>query len=176
MMTSHGSIEVVTQSSAKSQPKMASGRLPKPLLRLHIFAKTYNIPRLHQDAMDHLVWCNNTAYGFDHAGTFVSASSIRRAYEHTEPGSPLRKLLISGFSDFFSFYGEHMVDLPHRYLIDVAENFKLAELSSGAREPVKDGFVRTGCFHHEHETEGGKRECKIRVIMNRGLEILCSAE
>jgi hypothetical protein len=130
---------------------------------MYIFARVYDIPRLRCDAMDRLVWCNNTAHYNGQYGTFVSASSITRAYEHIDPGSPLRELLISGFFWFFSSDGEKMVDLPRPYLIDIAVSFKSGKLT-GDRD---DGYRLPGCYWHEHETEEERTGCKIRVNMDR---------
>jgi hypothetical protein len=116
-------------------------KIAEAAIEMYIFAKIYDIPRLCCDAVDRLVWCNNTAYHFDHCGTFVSASSIERAYGYTTPGSPLRELLISGFSDSFSSDGEEMVDLPRPYLIDIAKNFKCGKLSGLAQESLCGGNV-----------------------------------
>jgi hypothetical protein len=112
-------------------------KIAEAAIEMYVFAKIYDIPRLRCDAMDRLAWCYNTAYDFDHCGTFVSASSIEQAYEYTTPGSPLRELLISRFSDFFSSHGEEMIDLPRPYLIDIAENFRAAELSRGELSVVE---------------------------------------
>jgi hypothetical protein len=98
-------------------------------IEMYIFSQTYDIPRLRQDAMDRLVWCHDVGYDVDYFDTFVSAFCIKRAYDHTEEGSPLRKWLIIGFMEFCSYDKTEMNDYPHQYLIDISNNYKLLELA-----------------------------------------------
>jgi hypothetical protein len=144
-------------------------KVAEAAIEMYIFSKTYDIPRLRVDAIDRLEWCYDTAYSFTSYGTFVSASSIRRVYEHTDIDSPVRKWLIAGFSDFFTCSGAFMTDLPHQYFIDIAENYKLQECCPGDKEPITDSGMYL-CLAHEHECEHEQRGCKRRVDMMREVE------
>jgi hypothetical protein len=137
---------------------------------MYIFAKTYNIPRLRQDAMDRLVWCNDTAYDFPEYGTFVSGTAIQCAYENTQPGNPLRQWLIGAFTVFPGSDVAGLIDLPQRYLVDVAANYKLKDLQGGEKRALSGGWFGPSCCLHEHESEEEKSKCEIKVNMDREIE------
>jgi hypothetical protein len=65
-----------------------------------IFAETFNIPRLRQNAIDRLVWCHNIVNKADARGKFVSPAAIRRACANTKFGSGVRKILAFGWCDY----------------------------------------------------------------------------
>ena len=46
---------------------------------MFIFAQTFEVSRLRQDAVDRLVWCHNTAYDDGTGGSFVSTAAIVNA-------------------------------------------------------------------------------------------------
>jgi hypothetical protein len=142
-------------------------------IEMYIFSQTYDIPRFRQDAMDRLVWSHDVGYDVDYFDTFVSASCIKRAYDHTEEGSPLRKWLIIGFMEFCSYDKTEMNDYPHQYLIDISNNYKQLELDreGNPSRALHIGFMCCrGCFFHEHDSEQDRTDCKVRVHMERKIE------
>jgi hypothetical protein len=66
-------------------------------IEMYIFAKIYDVPRLSHDAIDRLIWCQNTA--------------IERVYEHTKPGCFLRDWSVLGFRHFFDIDATDMLTL-----------------------------------------------------------------
>jgi len=70
-------------------------------IEMYIFAQTYDIPRLRQDAMDRLVRCNNAGSSAEPClYSNVSASTIQRAYQHTARDSAVRKWLAAHGAEF----------------------------------------------------------------------------
>ncbi|KAH7085118.1 hypothetical protein BKA63DRAFT_548333 [Paraphoma chrysanthemicola] len=82
---------------------------------MFLFAQTFDIPRLRQDATDRIIWCHNTISGFD------SSSAISKAYANTKPGSGLRQMLVVGWREF-----EHDENMADREFIEaLPQNFPL---------------------------------------------------
>lgn len=134
-------------------------------IEMYVFAKAYDIPRLRQDAMDRIIWCNNKSWDSSDTGTFVCASTIKRAYEHLEAGNYVRNWLISGFSAYSSYEREDITDLLHEYMVDVLENYKLNEM--GHEGSLIANFMLPSCAYHEHATQLEKDECVSRVDFDR---------
>jgi hypothetical protein len=54
-------------------------------VHMYIFAQTFDIPRLRQDAIDRLLKCHNDEYDNSMSAGFIPASAIQSAYEtHTD--------------------------------------------------------------------------------------------
>jgi hypothetical protein len=80
-------------------------------IEMYIFAKIYDVPRLSHDAIDRLIWCQNTAHDSFVAKCFVSKTAIERVYEHTKPGCFLRDWSVLGFRHFFDIDATDMLTL-----------------------------------------------------------------
>ncbi|KAF2833952.1 hypothetical protein CC86DRAFT_400530 [Ophiobolus disseminans] len=88
------------------------------IVHLYLFAKSYDIPHLRQDAIDRLAWY--VSHGIQiHDDQFIYVCTITEAYNQTKPGSPLRKLL--GISFALHNYKDRvpMIHMPKQYLVDV---------------------------------------------------------
>ncbi|KAF2833955.1 hypothetical protein CC86DRAFT_17356 [Ophiobolus disseminans] len=94
-------------------------------VEMYTFAHRYDISLLEQAAVDRLGWCYDVARAlkakrksvfpddgledeFDmsdvfESASFVSTETIRRAYELTEAGNPVRRWLVMCFTEFFCF-------------------------------------------------------------------------
>lgn len=115
-------------------------------VEMYIFARRYDILLLERDAVGRLGWCWDVARDLrvqgkklymddglrdefelegDGLATFVSAETIRRAYEFTEKGSAVRGWLVGGLEEFFCFGRENIGMLPRQYLVDVSEDYGL---------------------------------------------------
>jgi hypothetical protein len=134
---------------------------------MYIFAKTFNIPRLRQDAMDRLVWCNNftcDSKSESRHSEYISTAAIWRAYEHTERNSPLRKWLTG--RNFHYVTGRATVDLPKEYSSDLVKKYGAMETP----DMLHIVCMTPGCELHEHETQEDTDDCVIRVKMERKLK------
>jgi hypothetical protein len=128
---------------------------------VYIFAQTFDIPRLRQDAMDRLLWCHNEEYVDSLSPGFIHASSIQKAYENTRPGSKLREILVYGWCEMMEARDlqEKAVAeaLPREFLADIALHYV-------------NNCGKEGCYgniggheYHEHRSEE-KRDCVVRVV------------
>lgn len=112
--------------------------------------------------MDRLVWCNNVICERSCSNGFVSPSTIKRAYKHADPDSPLRTWLTSRNPGLIDIYS----DLPEEYYIAFAEKHGL-EVDVDELWAV---WMRPSCQFHEHYTQDEFNNCVIRVDMHRELK------
>lgn len=57
--------------------------------------------------------------------TFVALETIRKVYEHTQPGNAVRAWLVMCFADFVTLEPEDIGQVPHEYLFEVMELHRL---------------------------------------------------
>jgi len=91
---------------------------------MYIFASRYEIPRLRQDAIDRLVWCNNWMFidyieNPDYYHNHISITAIETLYRNTKPGDPLRGLLGEGYHDYGDQRDVALGQLPKDFLVDI---------------------------------------------------------
>jgi len=58
------------------------------------------------------------------ANTPRRSRSIKRAYKHTRPGSPVRALCLQGGVNFVDFGEAELENLPHIFLAELARNYQ----------------------------------------------------
>jgi hypothetical protein len=144
-------------------------------IEMYIFAHIYDIPRLGQDAWDHLVWCNRTTYLLrsQFKKTFVLASTIQHLYENTQPGNHVHTWLVNGLRAFSDFDTTDMTHLPQAVLVDVTRDYK-----QRPHHPDDDVLrylhTRYDCESHEHETlkEDDEGEVRIQRINRSAAELI----
>jgi len=133
-------------------------------IEMYIFAHTYDIPRLAQDAWDRLVWCNRNArvLASHFKKTFVSASTIQHLYENTQPGNYVRTWLVNGLRAFADMDTTDLTHLPQAFLVDVARDYR-----KRPHHPDDDVsrylHMWYDCEFHEHATRKEEDECVVRV-------------
>ena len=94
---------------------------------VYLFATTYNIAQLRKDAVDRLCWFFELLRSrLDWSGHSrrLSATIINRAFNHTEPESPLRRILIDGFCIFTDNEDEKLLKEMHKdYVVGIAVRY-----------------------------------------------------
>jgi hypothetical protein len=140
----------------------------KVAIELFIFAAQFDIHRLRNDTIDRLRRCfEGFHYTYDGASWDIDASSVCLAYDSTEPGSPLRIVLVRGFCIYTSAKHEEHSDflsaMPHEFLVDLAKEYKMMmkphELGNCYRQVCKS--LEPSCEFHEHKTEPEKALCEL---------------
>jgi hypothetical protein len=148
--------DLLGESLLRPRPLRVSGteEVLSQLVDTFIFAETYDIPYLRQDAVDRLVWC------FQRPETIHrSIQTVGRAYTHTQPGSPLRRVLVDGFCFQANVQSQIMLRrMPSDFLVDVV----LVQRSLLNKTALKQ--MPDACEYHEHETEEARKSCESRIF------------
>jgi hypothetical protein len=89
---------------------------------MFIFAESYGITRLRQDAVDRLTWClNRAAANVADPTVFLAPSRAIRVYEHTQPRSVLRKLVAIAYCVLSDKSKVVLPNHPKDYLVDILQ-------------------------------------------------------
>jgi hypothetical protein len=132
-----------------------------------IFAIRYEIPRLRLDAIDRLVWCLNR---FGEAVTdcrefeYIGTAAFVTAYGNISLEDPIRSILCESFSEISSNDPDMLSEMPKALLVDA--------LYIGWERGLGVNSLRwTPCDYHGHANLEEKGACKIRVRMQRGMNV-----
>jgi hypothetical protein len=125
-------------------------------IEMFLFATTYNIPTLRNDAVSRLRCYFDPAINVSggwQSMNYISEKLVNRVYDTTDAISPMRRLLVAGLS-MVAQHDEYVsADLLVELLLDMIK--VLARQSKGARISMP-----SICDFHEHETKDDKRRCE----------------
>jgi hypothetical protein len=133
-------------------------------INMYIFANRYEVPRLRQDAIDRLVWCNNLMFldldddepDYDYHD-YISITAIETLYRTTKPSDPLRELLSEGYHDYGDQRDAALGQLPKDLLVDILRKAR-------DKKCKRYGPWRNPCKHHGH-TGPVVPPCTLRILM-----------
>ncbi|KAH7094760.1 hypothetical protein FB567DRAFT_586115 [Paraphoma chrysanthemicola] len=130
------------------------------VIPMFLFAETWDIPRLRQDAVDRLVWCNNYFRSNGTYDGFVASNTITMAYDRTKPKNPLRRLIAIAFCLHNTKHTVAVDEMPRQFLVDIWKHEKYMYATDENQE-------LNPCEFHEHASKEESKACTVRVRMSK---------